>query len=131
MTFYLTIIKFLNAKSADLYFKDYIPSDGELERFYNSLGDKEWNYQQIYPHEKYLKEVLRNLPDKSSVLDVGCNTGRLLKDETKRLKCFGVEINKEAAKIAEQEGLQIVAEKVENGNLGDDQYELITLDRCF
>jgi 2-polyprenyl-3-methyl-5-hydroxy-6-metoxy-1,4-benzoquinol methylase len=114
-----------------LYFKNYIPEDHELNTFYNSLGDSEWNYQLVYPHEKYLKHILAGLPDKANVLDVGCNTGRLLKDETGRLNCYGVEINKEAAKVAESAGIKIIAEKVENGNIGTGQFDLITLIDVF
>ena len=123
--------KILKCKNCSLYFKDYIPNDDELNKFYNSLGDNEWNYQQVYPHEKYLKKILMNLPERSCVLDVGCNTGRLLKDETERLNCYGVEINKEAAKIATLAGIKIVAEKVDNGILGEEKYEIITLVDVF
>ena len=126
-----TTYKILKCKSCNLYFKNCIPNDSELNAFYNSLGDKEWDYQQVYPHEIYLKNILKNLPDRSSVLDVGCNTGRLLKEETGRLNCSGVEINKDAAKIAAMSGIKVVAEKVENDILGEGKFELITLVDVF
>jgi 2-polyprenyl-3-methyl-5-hydroxy-6-metoxy-1,4-benzoquinol methylase len=59
-------------------------------------------------------------------LDIGCNTGRLLKEETGRLNCHGVEINKKAAKIAESAGIKMVAERVEEGVLDDNKYDVIT-----
>lgn len=123
--------KILICCNCNLYFKDFIPGDDELKRFYNSLGDQEWNYQHIHPPESYLIDILKSLPDKSDVLDVGCNTGRLLKNETERLNCYGVEINKAAATVAEQAGIKIIAEKVHNENLGEEKFDLITLIDVF
>ncbi len=123
--------KIIKCNICNLYFKDYMPNNNELNAFYNSLGDGEWNYQQVHPHEKYLKDILKNLPDNSSVLDVGCNTGRLLSEETERLNCFGVEINRNAAKIAESAGIKIIADKIENDNLGDNKYDVVTLVDVF
>ena len=59
--------RIIECKICNLYFKDYIPDDQQLNLFYNSLGDSEWNYQLVYPHEKYLKQILADLPDKANV----------------------------------------------------------------
>ncbi len=123
--------KILKSNVCNLYFKDYLPCDNKLNTFYNSIGDGEWNYQQVHPHEIYMRNILKNLPDKSKVLDVGCNTGKLFSKETKRLNCYGVEINKNAAKIAELSGTKVIAERVENDILGENEYDVVTLVDVF
>jgi len=123
--------KILKCKNCGLYFKDYMPNDIELSCFYNQLGQNEWNYQQVYPHEIFLKNILSKLPDNANVLDIGCNTGRLLKNETRRLNCYGVEINKEAVKIAESTGIKIIAENLKKETLEQNRYDLISLIDVF
>jgi 2-polyprenyl-3-methyl-5-hydroxy-6-metoxy-1,4-benzoquinol methylase len=114
-----------------LHFKDYIPDAEMLKKFYNSLGDGVWEYNVEYPHESFLKSILRDMPDGASVLDVGCNTGRLLQNETERLQCYGVELNKEAAKVAASRGIRIIESDGEAGNIGEGKFDLVTLIDVF
>jgi SAM-dependent methyltransferase len=118
-------------ENCNLYFKSSIPSDAELYNYYNSIGDGLWDYSYVLPHEAYLKDVLKKLPDRAVVLDVGCNTGRLLEDETKRLKCFGTELNKRAADIAQAKGITILASDIKASGLPQNTFDLITLVDVF
>lgn len=114
-----------------LYYKDNIPDISTLERYYNSLGDGVWEYSVVHPHEVFLDKFISKLPDNSNVLDVGCNTGRLLASHSKRLNCFGVEINTEAAKIAAERGLKVIAAKIKPGFNGEVLFNMITLIDVF
>lgn len=123
--------KILKCKICNLNFKDYIPDQGTLNTFYNSLGNDLWDYKETYPHELYIKKILQRLPDGSNVLDVGCNTGRLLQEEVNRLNCFGIELNNEAAKIAAGKGIKILKEEIMGNNLTTHNFEIITLIDVF
>lgn len=123
--------KILICNDCNLYFKEHLPDWETLEKFYNTLGDKYWESGSLYPHEIYLSKILGQLPDNSNVLDVGCNTGRLLAPFTKKLICHGVEVNKEAAMIAENRGVKIVAPNITDQSIGENRYDLITLVDVF
>lgn len=115
----------------NLYFKDNIPDNTSLDKYYNSLGSSVWEYSVIHPHEVFLDKLIGKLPDNSNVLDVGCNTGRLLASHSKRLNCFGVEINTEAAKIAGERGLKIIAGNIKPDFNGDVLFNMIALIDVF
>ncbi len=118
-------------KACNLYFKDSLPTDSKLNLFYNSMPENLWDYDRFHPHERYLKGILRGLPDGSNILDVGCNTGLLLKDEISRLNCYGIEINEHAAKTASSAGIKVIGAKVENNVLSFCKFDFISLIDVF
>lgn len=54
--------------------------------------------------ELILAQIKRLVPNGGNILDFGCYTGGLLSQLDRRYKRFGVEVNRDAARIAERDG---------------------------
>jgi len=93
-----------------LYFKSHILAPKELDDYYARLECDTYEIDGNFPTDQILRGMLESLPDRTKVLDFGCNTGRILVRSAGRLSCFGVELNETAASIARERGIQIVAE---------------------
>jgi SAM-dependent methyltransferase len=103
-----------------LYFKSHtLPAD-ELSDYYQRLGAAPFDVESSFPTDRVLHRFLRRLPAASRVLDFGCSTGRVLKDSSARLECYGVEINAQAASVARTRGILVITEaQVRSGERGD------------
>lgn len=97
--------------ACDLYFKSVAMSNSSLARYYSTLDFQVFERDERFPTDRAAHETLRRVPDSGRVLDFGCSTGRILKRETSRLRCFGVEPNRGAAQVAEERGIRIVDEQ--------------------
>jgi SAM-dependent methyltransferase len=122
----------LECKNCGLWFKNQFPSAEALTQYYNalSLSNDQWNYEGRLPHEQRLDVVLKQLPKGSTVLDVGCWTGRLLSLH-KHVHKFGIEPNGASAEIARKNGLHILGPAPSEQYLGDYKFDLITMIDVF
>lgn len=96
--------------SCGLYFKAPTLPPGELAAYYERLDSAAFDYDGDFPTDRIVIDRLKSLPDGSRVLDFGCSTGRMLRSQTSRLQCIGVEPNHIAAEAARQRGIAIVSE---------------------
>jgi SAM-dependent methyltransferase len=62
------------------------------------------------------------------LLDIGCGTGSLLKEASKFYDCTGLEPSDRAADAAESEGFQVIRSTVENAQIPDDAFDVVTMD---
>lgn len=115
-----------------LWFKDEFPPEEKLIKYYQglSLSDDNWDYEKRLPHEKKLDDLLSTQPAGTTVLDVGCWTGRLLSIHT-HLKRYGIEPNHDSAKIATEKGLDILGVTVTEQTLAGQSFDIITLIDVF
>lgn len=122
----------LSCRVCGLWFKDQRPTADALKKFYQmlSISKDQWNYELRLPHERKIDEILKTVPTGSNVLDVGCWTGRLLSIH-KDLIRYGVEPNPGAAKIARENGIDILAETVTSLSLREIKFDVITLIDVF
>jgi SAM-dependent methyltransferase len=123
----------LICKSCGLWFKDNIPSEVMLKMYYANLTTETdgWNYPERLPHEKLIDVILSSLPISSKVLDVGCWTGRLLREHGNRLKIYGIEPNISAASIAQENGLLILGTEVTEQLSLEHSFKCITMVDVF
>ena len=94
-----------------LYFKSHTIPLEKLGDYYARLPFTVFDVDYDFPTDRFLHTMLEALPSGATVLDFGCSTGRILKEVTHRLECYGVEINEPAAAIARERGLRIIGEE--------------------
>lgn len=93
-----------------LIYKSHILNTSDLEKYYEEIDYTKWEADGLYPTETALIDILSKLPEGSRILDYGCSTGRLMSHLTRSYQCYGVEVNKTAARAAEEKGVQILSE---------------------
>lgn len=92
-----------------LLFRDPTLSPDEFASYYAQVPASKWEIAGYYPTERALLERLETLPAQSKVLDFGCSSGRLLTGLVRQYRCYGIEINPEAARAAAQRGLHMLS----------------------
>lgn len=103
-----------------LYFKSHTLTPEQLSTYYARLESAAFEVDGNFPTDQLVRDALARLPDESRVLDFGCSTGRIVKGQTGRLECVGVEPNEAAAAIARERGIRIVTEQaLRDGRSGD------------
>lgn len=106
--------------ACDLYFKSHAMALEHFGAYYAQLESATFETDWNYPTDRLLHQALERLTDGSKVVDFGCSTGRILKTFTRRLDCFGVEPNAQAAVSARGRGIRIIAEEeLRDGQHGD------------
>ncbi len=88
----------LECKSCSLVFVEEIPSNTELNAYYNAESDVAYSNDNI-ECLNYYYETLRDLiqkyhPTPGSILDIGCSGGWFL-DVMHNWECFGTEISQD------------------------------------
>ncbi len=121
-----------SCNKCSLWFKDRFPDNEAIQQHYDKLELAEdlWDYKQRLPHEKKLDKVLRELPKRAKVLDVGCWTGRLLEVHTHLERC-GIEPNPESAAVAAQKGINILGTSATEETLRSNTFDVITMIDVF
>jgi SAM-dependent methyltransferase len=82
-----------------------VASGDELAEYYRCVDFRKWEIPDLFPNERAVLLHLDPIRNGSNVLDIGCSTGRLLSKVVERFRCYGVEINADAARIAAQKGI--------------------------
>jgi SAM-dependent methyltransferase len=100
-----------SCEGCGLYFKSRTVTLESLTDYYARLECETFEHEGNFPTDHILQRTLECLPSGSKVLDFGCSTGRILKSQTGRLNCFGVEVNEAAAVIARERGIRIISEQ--------------------
>ena len=109
--------------SCDLFFKFPQIDKEKLDKLYEQGASMNWQYSPSERNDwRLAKKWIDAIPDKSSVLDIGCFDGQLLSSLASDLQCFGVEVHEEAARRAENKGISII---------GRDLSEIDEIDQLF
>ena len=103
------VYRIWKCESCFLHFRTPSLTDGELGDYYASLPPNHWEYTAFNPPERRIQKAIRDLPEKSRVLDFGCSSGRLLAPWVSSHDCYGFEINAAAAATAESRGLKLLS----------------------
>ncbi|MDR3680796.1 MAG: class I SAM-dependent methyltransferase [Flavipsychrobacter sp.] len=124
--------RLLECQKCKLWFKDKFPIEAKVHQHYNNLDLENdlWNYEKRLPHEKKLDKILKRLPSKAKVLDVGCWTGRLLSAHP-RLERFGIEPNPDAAALALERGIHVLGPTVTSETMSGNTFDLVTMIDVF
>jgi 2-polyprenyl-3-methyl-5-hydroxy-6-metoxy-1,4-benzoquinol methylase len=91
-----------------LAFRHPVFSKETYDELYRQASSTTWD-EAGRLDQQLVRETLCELLDKGSVLDIGCGTGSLLAPLSGRFHTFGIEINPDAAAVAEQRGVKIIA----------------------
>ena len=94
-----------------LYYKSHIAEESELSEYYQKTNFHKWEPKNFFPTETFIIKTLLKLDPSSRILDFGCSTGRLLSQLTNKYDCYGVEINQQAAAIAQDKGIKVISEQ--------------------
>jgi len=111
--------------------KKYQSSEEAVEdhkKNYNSRGDAKGKYKPDAPDAKRIKYIRDQIPDGSTVLDIGCNDGGLGVLLQKRgCVVFGVDCVKQLVKISVAKGLLAHVGEAENLPFDDEKFERVVL----
>ncbi|HEY0385089.1 MAG TPA: class I SAM-dependent methyltransferase [Pyrinomonadaceae bacterium] len=97
-----------HCQTCGLVYKSDVADRETLEDYYEAIDFSKWEADDLYPTERAVVDVLAALPGGSRILDYGCSTGRLLSKLTDKHRCYGVEVNQEAARVAAEKGIEIL-----------------------
>lgn len=91
-----------------LMFRHPIHSKETYDELYRQASSAIWD-EEGRLDQQLMRELLVSLLPAGKVLDIGCGTGSLLAPLTGRFDTFGIEINAEAASLAQSRGIRIIA----------------------
>jgi len=91
-----------------LAFRHPVFSKETYDALYRQASSSTWD-EAGRLDQQLVRETLCELLEKGRVLDIGCGTGSLLAPLSSRFNTFGIEINPDAAAVAEQRGVKIMA----------------------
>ncbi len=93
-----------------LYYRTVVLPPAEMDRYYQNVDFWQWDGGALFPTEGVIYNFLQRMPQGSKILDFGCSIGRLLATVTTRHDCYGVEINPQAAAVAQSRGINMLAD---------------------
>ena len=99
----------LACKICGLYYKSAIVPPSELTDYYTLVDFSKWDIGSLYPSERMILDILRQLPLGSRILDYGCSDGRLLAQLGTEYQRFGFDINEHALQLSYQKGVSILS----------------------
>jgi SAM-dependent methyltransferase len=110
-----------------LLFRWPMPAAQTLLAYYGGLDKDEW-WQHEADREvwRYIKKELQDLPV-SSVLDIGCFRGNMLREIGGNLSCFGVEPSPSARREAEAHGINVIGDSLDSLRGDQRRFGAITL----
>jgi len=75
-----------------------------------------------------ISEALKLVPSHTISLDIGCNSGWLMEEMTKKgCICYGVDNSKKVIKIARNKGLNVIFSDAQNIPLESSYFDIITM----
>ena len=78
-------------------------------------------------HSRLIRQTRRVVP-RGQLLDIGCGTGTLLKEARAFYECTGLEPSDRAAKKARAAGFRVIHTTVEQAEIPDDSFDVVTMD---
>jgi len=107
-----------------LAFRHPVFSKETYDELYRQASSTTWD-EAGRLDQQLVRDTLCSLLDKGSVLDIGCGTGSLLAPLSQRFHTFGIEINPEAAGVAEQRGVKIMARDLDELSAVPEEFDAV------
>ncbi len=98
-------------RDCSFLFRYPIYSQATYDKLYREGGSETWDETDRIDHQLVRAMLLDHL-DKGSVIDVGCGSGRLLMPLASRYATYGIEINEQAARIAQDRQVRVIAKDI-------------------
>ena len=129
ITSFATSYQLAECQDCFIWFKLERPPQELLNQFYESMpvDTYDWEYKSRLPHEKIIDQMIIAMPENSSILDIGCWSGRLLAPHSSNYKTFGIEPNSFASVKAIERGINLLGTFVNKELLKDKTFDLITM----
>jgi len=110
-----------NQEEAINHHKDY-DVDTEAEGKYNC-------YDIYSEHKNRVKFLMNSIPEDSHVLEIGCNSGGLLRliSEQRKGYCVGLEISEKLAEKAKAKGFNVTIGQAENLPWEDNKFDVVVM----
>jgi len=75
-----------------------------------------------------ISEVVKEVPENSLVLDVGCNSGWLMQELIKKgCTCYGIDASEIPLKVAREKGLNVLLADAQNIPFKSDYFDVVTI----
>ena len=119
----------VKCKSCGFIFIETIPTLKELNDHYSQYSYSSSGYLSPLTVKSYnsLLDDFEIFRKTNKILDVGCGRGSFLQEAKKRgWKVFGTEYSKEAVKICESKGLDMVEGALQPNTFGAEEFDIIT-----
>lgn len=117
------IFKVVKCSNCALFYKNNIPNYTTLNEYYEQLDTSYENTITEFPTDRIVTDfITQHSSTTTTVLDYGCGSGRLLNRLPSLIQKYGVEINQEAVRAAQQRNISIIDEahlKTEYANYFD------------
>jgi 2-polyprenyl-3-methyl-5-hydroxy-6-metoxy-1,4-benzoquinol methylase len=110
-----------------LFFRDPAPSVDELSALYQRNKFDKWDYStSVRPDWRIGRELLTATGNGGRILDIGCWNGEFLAMLQPDWECYGVEIHAEAARLAADRGIQMIAKTLYQIEGFDEAFDAVT-----
>lgn len=102
-----------------------IKPEGEFERLYAAASGQVWISEGLRVDQRRVVQLLGSKLSSGHVLDVGCYDGTLLQALAPALHKHGVELSAQAAELARQRGVNIMAARIAELDLVEQRFDAI------
>jgi SAM-dependent methyltransferase len=110
-----------------LQFKFPIVSRKKMDWWYNLSSTQYWPNEVSSRNDTRLaRDCIRSKLSSGSVLDVGCFSGLFLASLGAEYKLYGIELNTDAAAVAERKGVTIVGRTYEDLDMITEKFDVVT-----
>ncbi len=132
--FYKDSFRIVRCNTCSLIYVNPRISRSESIRLYNENAISPVNYyketekEDKITFEKRLNLIEKFTKNKGKILDIGCSIGTLLDlARNKGFDCYGIEINKDAAKICKKKNLRVYQIPIEKCSFNKNFFDLIIM----
>ncbi|MEK6233507.1 MAG: class I SAM-dependent methyltransferase [Planctomycetales bacterium] len=90
---------------------------------------REWLQRLLFkaPPHRFIDQTKKAVPA-GKMLDIGCGRGALMKYASRYYDCVGLDPSPAAAAAVAEKGLPIIQDTIENADLEDASYDVVTMD---
>ena len=105
-------------------FRHPVFSKEAYDELYRNASSSTWDEENRLD-QQLVRETLCSVLNKGKVLDIGCGTGSLLAPLSQRFDTYGIEINDDAATVASQRGVKILAGDLDELNGVSEEFDAV------
>ncbi|GAB4280997.1 MAG: hypothetical protein Kow0068_05440 [Marinilabiliales bacterium] len=117
----------VKCKNCGFVFSSKIPTEKEIKEHYEQYGRDDYLSPVTVKRYIELLNKFEKYRKTNKILDIGCGIGYFLEEAKKRgWDVYGTEISEKAIEICKQKGVKMYKGKIENVNLPENTFDVIT-----
>lgn len=118
----------VKCSSCSLVFTNPRPVENEIRNYYSN---NYYSYKPFKP-KRVEKRISKKSANRYKILDIGCGSGKwLYKQKTIGNDVYGIESSQNAAKIANEMGLNVFSESLEDTEFANDFFNLVRINHVL